>query len=127
MIHGENGERSFWSMVRYAQAKGTDIVCRNIIHSVISPDEYNQEVVLNRPEEDLTTIERDVTTHAKTVTELVHYQSVENDLKTLNQLVTIWRSNDKYGDLPDCVKANKPGRDLTKDECERLIGESKNC
>ena len=113
MIHGENAEGSFWSMVRYAQQAGNDEVCRDIILRAlgevlvsvsvsVSPGQGQDDKATMDRMYDETTLERDVTAHAKTIVELV-YQTNESgkkkDLMTLVQLVKEWRSSSK--DAPE--------------------------
>lgn len=113
MIHGDNGESSFWSMVRYAQANGDNEMCRSIILSTLGePGVPNGDELMRKgcPQNNAY---REVGQHARAVARLV----LESDDMTCQQLVTAWRSKDP----PDCVKENPPGKDLTKEECERII------
>lgn len=112
MIHGDNSEKSFWSMVRYVQANGNDQVCRAIILNCLG--EQADHVVNENVQE------RDVTTHAKTITQLVLELNRNNDACTLPNLVKKWRCTNTTDRL-SCVTLNPPSKDLTKDECDRLI------
>ncbi len=117
MIHGEVSEPSFWSMVRYGQQHGDDSICRRIILSILGePGCENLNDVL--AESSSSTEERDVGNYAKNVIEVIQHQPKE---VTLQQVVKIWRGG-KEKEVPDSVKGNLPGKDLNKDECERLIG-----
>ena len=93
MIHGDNSEGSFWSMVRYAQTSGNDFVCRNLILRVLGEEQTNKNNVDIEASKNETTEERDVTQHAKTALQLV-YSSLQRkkDWLTLNKLVQNWRS-----------------------------------
>ncbi|KAL3785909.1 hypothetical protein HJC23_008104 [Cyclotella cryptica] len=123
MIHGEAGEPAFWGMVRYGQAHGDDPLCRQAILATLG--EADNSSAGNAQLEALrdkcsTTHQRDVGRHAKTATQVVNTLLNANEPCTLNQIVTKWRSK---GDDPDYsfLKENPPAKDLTKDECERII------
>lgn len=90
MIHGENGEHTFWNMARYAQASGSDAVCKGIIlRSMGEPDAPNVEALL---ETEVVTESKDVTAHAKTVTTLLQQKMLQGQDLTLPMLVKEWRS-----------------------------------
>jgi len=116
MIHGENGEGAFWSMVRYAQEHGDDQLCRRIILSTLGePGCDSVEQVLlqsngNRTEE------REVGKHAKVLVRLLQWS--QKDM-TLQQIVTLWRSTNTEK-IPDFL-VECPPKDLTREECERLV------
>lgn len=115
MIHGENGEGSFWPMVRYGQEHGHDALCRQIILSTLGePGCASLEQVILEADANTITEKREVGQHAKTLVQLI--QSSSKDL-TIQQLVTIWRGKD----APDFIQENPPGSELNKNECERLI------
>ena len=119
MIHGENGEGSFWSIgkiwfillkqlfcdigvlvsicmssftaVRYSQQHGDDALCRRIILSTLGePGCASIEQVLSQGISN-TTEEKEVGKHAKALVRLI--QNSPKDL-TIQQLVTKWRGND---------------------------------
>ena len=79
LIHGESGEKNFWSMARYAQEFGNDEVCKAIIlKSLGEPDCPNVSDLLAKHSE-----ERIVTEHAKTVTTLLRHNCArDNDVLT---------------------------------------------
>jgi len=115
MIHGENGEGAFWSIVRYSQQHGDDELCRRIILSTLGePGCASIERVLSQGSNNNTSEEKEVGKHAKTLARLIQWSP--KDL-TIQQIVTKWRGND----VPKFVKETPPGPDLNKDECERLI------
>jgi hypothetical protein len=85
MIHGNESEPTFWSMVRYAQMHGNDATCRNIILSTLG--EINMPDISSTENVEV----KDVTIHSKVAVQLVDW-SVK-DL-TIQQLVTLWRGKD---------------------------------
>eukprot|EP00592_Proboscia_alata_P015043 CAMPEP_0194398676 /NCGR_PEP_ID=MMETSP0174-20130528/126239_1 /TAXON_ID=216777 /ORGANISM="Proboscia alata, Strain PI-D3" /LENGTH=1171 /DNA_ID=CAMNT_0039195005 /DNA_START=63 /DNA_END=3578 /DNA_ORIENTATION=- len=124
MIHGDNSERSFWSMVRYAQKAGGEALCRKLIlhclgeiNEVTDPQDF-QETQLE--ETNSLWEEKDVTGHAKTLIQLVMSFHSNKQRKTLPQFVTEWRSTKSK---EQCVIDNRPNKDLTKNDCERIIVE----
>ena len=138
MIHGQNGEHAFWTMVRYAQASGNDPVCKAIIlKSLGEPNSPDVNAILDE-NNGITTDEKDVGVHAKTVTELLRYKANRGDDVTVPMLVKEWRSRDTSGLVRgvvtrsvlvsclltlfcDSVKSNPPGKELTVDDCERIV------
>lgn len=102
MIHGDSGEPTFWSMARYAQASGSDAVCKAIILKTLGePDCPNVDEVMTS-NDGITTEQRDVGAHAKTVTALLRYKVLQRENVTLPMLVKDWRSKnppDWYVDL----------------------------
>lgn len=96
MIHGESGEHTFWTMVRYAQASGNDAVCKGIILKALGePDCPDVDEVLTA-NDGITTEQRDVGAHAKTVTALLQYKVVRREDVTLPMLVKDWRAKNAY-------------------------------
>ena len=92
MIHGENGEGSFWSMVKYGQEHGNDALCKRIILSTLGePGCSNVDEIIGKGSANPTTEIREVGEHAKNIVLLI--QSSTKDL-TLQQLVSIWRGKD---------------------------------
>jgi ATP-dependent DNA helicase Q1 len=103
MIHGDSGEQTFWSMARYAQASGNDAVCKAIMLKTLGePDCPDVDAVMTA-NDGITTEQRDVGAHAKTVTALLRYKVLQRENVTLPMLVKDWRSKnppDWYVDLP---------------------------
>jgi ATP-dependent DNA helicase Q1 len=92
MIHGENGEGSFWSMVKYGQEHGNDALCKRIILSTLGePGCSNVDEIIAKGSENPTTEVREVGRHAKNIVQLI--QSSAKDL-TIQQLVSTWRGKD---------------------------------
>jgi len=117
MIHGENGECAFWSMARYGQRAGDDAMCRAIILNTLGEPACEDAVQVSNRENSCSE-ERDVGQHAKVVAKLVRYFIQRRENVALTKLVATWRS--KEG-APDFVMEYPPGRDIAKDECERII------
>jgi len=109
MVHGEAGERLVWSVVKYAQLGGDDAACRNVILRNLG------EKGSEDPGRSATEV--DITAHAKTLTNLV-LQTVSEGHMTLAQLISAWRETKAPHHL---VKENPPNKELTKDECERVV------
>ena len=86
MIHGDNGEPAFWSMVRYGMAIGKDSLYRSMLLKCLG----EEDKCIEKPE--IMGISRNVTKHCVTVTELVIHMYSKGDDVTLNQLVTLWRA-----------------------------------
>mmetsp|Transcript_15986 Transcript_15986/g.37020 ORF Transcript_15986/g.37020 Transcript_15986/m.37020 type:complete len:940 (+) Transcript_15986:227-3046(+) len=114
MIHGESTEHLFMTMVKYAQQFGDDQACRALILQNMGEPNQNPEKFrgLNAMVE-----LRDVTSHAITLVKLlIHYQ---NKNVTMNMLINEWRKSPS--NAIECVKNNPPGKDLTKEDSERMI------
>lgn len=93
---GDNGEPVFWSMVKYALEVGSDALYRSIILRCLGEVGAAAMNEFDRSEDNK--LLRDVTSHCKTVTEIVlHVKNEQNDV-TLQQLITMWRA--KKGALP---------------------------
>lgn len=92
MIHGDNGEHTFWNMARYAQASGSDAVCKGIIlKSMGEPDAPDVEPLMEADDGVVTEL-KDVTAHAKTVMTLLQQKILDGHDLTLPMLVKEWRS-----------------------------------
>lgn len=116
MIEGKEG--GFWPMVRYAQANGNDAICKSIILSKLGEPNIQPVAEVDVANASITTDDRDVGRHAQTVTQLLQQKMNENEKLTLPMLVKEWRVKDSPY---DCVKSNPPNKDLTIDECERIV------
>lgn len=105
-------------MVRYAQANGNDAICKSIILSKLGEPNIQPVAEVDVANASITTDDRDVGRHAQTVTQLLQQKMNENEKLTLPMLVKEWRVKDSPY---DCVKSNPPNKDLTIDECERIV------
>ena len=114
MIHGDSTEHLFLTMAKYAQQFGDDQACRALI--LQNMGEPNQNPEKFRGLSDMVE-SRDVTSHAITLLKLlIHFR---NKNVTMNMLITEWRKNPSTA--VSCVKDNPPGKDLTKEDGERMI------
>ncbi|KAL9180315.1 hypothetical protein ACHAXT_008285 [Thalassiosira profunda] len=121
MIYGEAGEGTFWSMAKYAQAHGDDALCRHTILATLGEADNTMENTLDNLQKKCTTSAlRDVGRHCQTVTKLVDALMTAKEECTLIQLVSKWRSKAEEANF-SFLKANPPAKDLTKEECERII------
>lgn len=92
MIHGDSGEHTFWNMARYAQASGSDAVCKGImLMSMGEPDAPNVDALLDA-DDGVMTERKDLGAHCKTVTALLNYKAQLGEDLTLAMLVKEWRS-----------------------------------
>lgn len=92
MIHGDSGEHVFWNMARYAQASGSDAVCKGIIlMSMGEPDAPNVDALMEA-DDGVTTERKDLGAHCKTVTALLQSKIQSGQDLTLPMLVKEWRS-----------------------------------
>mmetsp|Transcript_33292 Transcript_33292/g.66212 ORF Transcript_33292/g.66212 Transcript_33292/m.66212 type:complete len:972 (+) Transcript_33292:288-3203(+) len=121
MIHGEKGEGTFWGMVRYGQGHGDDAVCRETILRTlgeVSSEQPGSDVLAILQEQCTTTEARSVGAHCKAVVQLVSTLNQFNEDCTLNQVVKRWRTiNSEF----DFLKENPPSKDLSKEDCERIV------
>ena len=92
MIHGDNGEHTFWSMARYAQASGSDAVCKGILLKCLGEPNCPNVLELMKADDGVVTELKDVGAHAKTVTALLHHKMMLGQDLTLAMLVKEWRS-----------------------------------
>jgi ATP-dependent DNA helicase Q1 len=91
MISGTSAERcTFWPMVRYGQAHGTDAVCRAILLKKLGEPNSPDPAVVHRQNEGFTSECRDVTEHVRTLLQLLQWKN-SNKL-TLAMLVKEWRA-----------------------------------
>jgi len=92
MIEGDNpgALSSFWQMVRYAHEFGDDERCRNIILRTLGeiPDDATTADRATRPED------RDVTSHVKTVIQMLEELEKFKEETTTKKLVDSWKSKD---------------------------------
>jgi len=114
MIHGDSTEHLFLTMVKYAQQFGDDQACRALI--LQNMGEPNQNPEKFRGLSDMVEF-RDVTSHAITLLKLMNH--FRNKNVTMNMLITEWRKGPSTA--LECVKNNPPGKDLTKEDGERMI------
>ena len=90
MVHGESqsAEIAFGNMVHYAQASGSDAVCRAIINTNMGERGYDVSAA-KLEEEKLGLLERrDVGKHALTMVRILQ----EKNRQTLPQIVKEWRT-----------------------------------
>ena len=114
MIHGDSTEHLFLTMVKYAQQFGDDQACRALILQNMGEPNQNPEKFHGLSE---MVESRDVTSHAITLVKLlIHFK---NKNVTMNMLITEWRKGPSKA--LECVKNNPPGKDLTKEDGERMI------
>lgn len=102
---------------RYAQAFGSDAVCRSILLESLGEPGAPSPAVVQEKEGDATTERRDIGKHAQVAARLVAHSQQTGDNVTLSMLVKAWRSTK---DVQDCV-AEHPPKDLTLTECEQIV------
>jgi len=121
MIHGEAGEPTLWAMVRYGQAHGDDALCRHVILATLGEADNSMGMtLLNLQRNNTTTALQQVGAHCQTVAKVVEMLTVTGENITINQLVTKWRAKADDG-IFSFVNDNPPGKDLSKEDCERVI------
>ncbi|KAL3815978.1 hypothetical protein ACHAXA_005187 [Cyclostephanos tholiformis] len=119
MIHGDAGERTFWTMAKYGQAFGDDALCRHIILATLGEaDDTMGMTLVNLENNCTTTVQMDVGLHCQTVAKVVDTLNKSGEDCTINQIVTKWRSK-SFEDSFNFLKGNPPG-DLSK-EGEYLV------
>ena len=121
MIHGEMGESTFWGMVKYGNAHGDDALCRHVILATLGETQsFNVKTLDTLKSNNKLTIPRQVGKHCQMVTRVIDTFRRINEECTLNQIVSKWRSKSADSDF-NFLKDNPPGKDLSKDECERIV------
>ena len=96
MVHGEAGERTFWSMAKYGQASGDDALCRHIILAALGEADESMGNTLREKQEMCTsTIRQEIGAHCQTVTRVVDVLNRAGEDCTINQIVKQckWRSS----------------------------------
>jgi len=91
MVHGSPGYQLFWPMVRYAQASGTDAVCRSIILNHLGEPNAPNASEVQKQNDGIATEPRDVGKHAQTLVRLVQQKTHQGEDLTLPMLVKEWR------------------------------------
>ena len=121
MIHGEMGESTFWGMVKYGNANGDDALCRHVILATLGETQsFNSNTLDTLKNNNPLTIPREVGKHCQTATRVVDTFRQINEQCTINQIVSKWRSKAADADF-NFIKDNPPVKDLTKEECERIV------
>lgn len=121
MIHGEMGESTFWGMVKYSNAHGDDALCRHIILATLGETEnFKSDTLDTLKNNNSLTMPRQVGKHCQTVTRVVDTFRQINEECTINQIVSKWRSKALDADF-NFIKDNPPGKDLSKEDCERIV------
>lgn len=121
MVHGEVGESTLWGMVKYGNAHGDDALCRHVILATLGETQnFNLETLETLKNNNKLTTPRQVGKHCQTVTRVVDTFQRINEECTINQIVTKWRSKAADSDF-SFLKENSPAKDLSKEECERIV------
>jgi len=121
MIHGEMGESTFWGMVKYGNAHGDDALCRHVILATLGETQnFNLQTLDTLKNNNSLTTPRQVGKHCQTVTRVVDTFQRINEECTINQIVSKWRSKAADTDF-NFLKDNPPAKDLSKEECERIV------
>ena len=94
MVHGESksAEISFGNMVRYAQASGSDAVCRAIINHQMGETGYDVSAATREEEKAGLCERRNIGRHALTVLKIIQEKNREREKMTLNKIVKEWRT-----------------------------------
>eukprot|EP00579_Thalassiosira_antarctica_P009771 CAMPEP_0201909238 /NCGR_PEP_ID=MMETSP0903-20130614/1079_1 /ASSEMBLY_ACC=CAM_ASM_000552 /TAXON_ID=420261 /ORGANISM="Thalassiosira antarctica, Strain CCMP982" /LENGTH=935 /DNA_ID=CAMNT_0048443729 /DNA_START=237 /DNA_END=3044 /DNA_ORIENTATION=- len=121
MIHGEAGEATLWAMVRYGQAHGDDALCRHVILATLGEADHTMGMtLLNLQNNCTTTVRQQIGAHCQTATKVVNALNISGEACTINGVVAKWRSKADGGTF-SFLKDNPPGKDLNKEECEKII------
>lgn len=121
MVHGEMNESTLWGMVKYGNAHGDDALCRHVILAALGETQtFNLETLDTLMNNNKLTSSRQVGKHCQTVTRVVDTFQRINEECTINQIVTKWRSKAVDTDF-SFLKENSPAKDLSKEECERIV------
>ena len=112
------GEDNLWPMIRYAQAFGNDAVCKAILLDNLGEPNAQSPIDVQKQFDGVTTEPRDVGKHAQVAVRLVHDAVQEGQDVTMAMIVKKWRSKK---DAPSYVEKCQPNKDLTVEECERIV------
>jgi hypothetical protein len=92
MVHGTSTEQLLLPMIRYAQESGNDALCKAIILKHLGEPNCPDVLQVRKENEGITTVPRDVGSHAKTVLELLSIRLQEGKDMTMAMLVKDWRA-----------------------------------
>ena len=92
MVHGTSSEHLLLPMIRYGQASGNDAVCKAIILKHLGEPNIQDPLLVEKENEGITTMRREVGSHAQTVVQLLEQRLSEGKDMTMAMLVKDWRS-----------------------------------